>query len=799
MKVSFNLLKQFVDLNGIDSQTLADRLTFAGIEVENIAPLAIASNLVIGKILSCVDHPNSDHLHILQVDLGEKYGISQIVCGAPNARKDLKVIVAMPGAKLANDITINKSKIRDVESNGMCCSLLELGVERKFLTEKQINGIEELNEDAKIGDENVLAYLGLDDEILDINVLANRPDLLAILNLAKEVSALFNRKLLLEDLKVDKLAKTDFKVESLTDKCKQFSIKEIHNIKNNVSPKWLKQFLMASNIRSINALVDIGNFVMLVSGQPLHMYDLDKLKERKLVVKDNYQGDFVALDDKTYKLVPNDIVITCAGEVMCLGGVMGAKCCEVDDESKNIVIEAASFHHANIRHTSSRLGLSSESSNRFCKGTNHFQYDFVLNYAAKLVFDICGYETAYENVTFLDEKYQEKVIVTSLSEINNRLGSNFDLNQVISTLESLRFKIKIDGEKLNIIVPDFRLDITCSADISEEVIRYLGFDKIKDELPTLPQSVGKMSDYLAKNRLVEDYLINQGLSQVLTYTLVNETFSKQFAYLYKGEVYKIINPLTEIHQYVRKSLLPSLLETLNYNLNHQNKDVLIFETSDMITDSDHGVNLAICLTGKMFKQGLLKTDDVNFYTLKGLLEGIMSLLGITKGRYNLVKNDKISELHPYKSALIMVENKLSGYFGKIHPVYQETMDIDKSDDIYVLELRLDKIYNLKTSMVKMKPISKYPYIERDLAFVIDEDVEVENIINVVKKAGHPLVDNVSVFDIYTDKKLMPKQKSVAIKLIYCSQNETLKDDKVNQVEQNIIDMVEKKFKAVLRK
>lgn len=320
MKVSLNCLSQYVDIQNITPEEIANRLTFAGVEVESIERLPDYENLIIGHILSCEKHPDSDHLHILKVDLGKEEGIKQIVCGAPNARTGLKVIVAKLETILLGR-KIKKASIRNVESEGMCCSLSELGVDPKYLTEAQLKGIEELPHDAPVGENRVMEYLGLDDVTIDLKVLANRPDLLSVINVAREVGSIFDRQVTIPSFETVANIKTDFVIDSKTDKCSQFSIKEIHGLKNGESPKWMKDYLMAMGIRSINALVDIGNYVMLITGQPLHMYDLDKLPSHELIVRDDYNGPLVALDEKPYDVKANDIVVTSNHHPMCLGGV----------------------------------------------------------------------------------------------------------------------------------------------------------------------------------------------------------------------------------------------------------------------------------------------------------------------------------------------------------------------------------------------------------------------------------------------------------------------------------------------
>ena len=402
MLVSLKSVNQYVSLEGLTPEEIADKLTFAGVEVEEVKKLASGTNLVIGEVKECVAHPNSDHLHVLKVDLGPKYGTTQIVCGAPNARTGLKVIVARVGAILPQ-IEIKKGVIRGEESNGMCCSLLELGVDGKYLSDYQKAGIEELPSDAPVGEENVLGYLGLDDVVLNLKVLANRPDLLSIFNVAREIGAIFSRPVNIPTVKAKEDFKTKLVVGSKTNRCSQFSGKEIKGIVTKPSPKWMSELLMAMGVRSINNIIDIGNYVMLMTGQPLHMYDADKLAKAELYVQDDYEGDFVALDEKTYKIIKGDIVICCNNKPMCLGGVMGSLECAVDENTKNIYIEAASFDGASIRHTSNRLGLVSESSQRFVKGTNHFQSEFVLDYAASLINELCEAKENSNNVVYQSE------------------------------------------------------------------------------------------------------------------------------------------------------------------------------------------------------------------------------------------------------------------------------------------------------------------------------------------------------------------------------------------------------------
>ena len=798
MLVSLKNIKQYVSLDDLTAEEIANRLTFAGVEVEEIKKLASGTNLVIGHILECVAHPNSDHLHVLKVDLGPKYGTTQIVCGAPNARTGLKVIVARVGAILPQ-IEIKKGVIRGEESNGMCCSLLELGVDAKYLSDYQKAGIEELPEDAPVGEENVLGYLGLDDTVLNLNVLANRPDLLSVFNVAREIGALFNKEVKLPKVSSKEDFKTKLVVGSKTKRCSQFSGKEIRGIMTKASPKWMSDYLMAMGVRSINNIVDIGNYVMLMTGQPLHMYDADKLKKAELFAQDDYQGDFVALDEKTYKIIPGDIVICCDNKPMCLGGVMGSLECAVDENTKNIYIEAASFDGASIRHTSNRLGLVSESSQRFVKGTNHFQSAFVLDYAASLINELCEAKENSNNVIYQNEKQEDKVISCSVSKINGRLGTDFSKEIIEETLTRLNFVLKFKNDnEFTAQVPTYRLDVTCDADLSEEVIRVNGYENVKSILPCLDTKVGMLSLRQQRIKNIRNYLLSQGLDECLTYSLISKKEKDNFCLLNKEENYVIINPLTDEHEVFRTHILGSLLKVANYNVARQNKNLALFETSNMISKSSRSEHLAIVLVGQALNQGLLEKENYSFFHMKGLLEGLFASLGIENSRYRLDRLvDENHELHPGKAANIIFQNKIIGVLGELHPSQIEKYDLGKTTAV-VLEMNIEPLLEAKVSETKMTPISKFPSVSRDLAFVLDATIPASDIIRAVKKVGGALVVNCEVFDIYQGANIAENKKSMAITITYRKDDGTLTEKEISDAEEKIKFELTRNFKVEIR-
>lgn len=795
MLASYNLLKKYVDLDGITYQEVADRLTFAGLEVEGISFLAEATNLVIGEIVECENHPDSDHLHILKVNEGEQYGVNQIVCGAPNARVGLKVIVARPGAKLVkHDITITPSKIRGVESNGMCCALFELGVDKLFLSDKQINGIEELPADAPVGEENVLGYLGLDDIVFDINVLPNRSDALAIYSLAREVGALFNRKVNIpEPIKYDEVP-TKFTTSSDTPNCPQFSIKVVRDVVTKPSPLWLQRALMAQGIRSINNIVDIGNYVMVLTGQPLHMYDLDKLKSTDFSVSDEYEGTLVALDEKGYEVGKGDLVVTNHKEPVCIAGTMGLLSVAVDDNTKNIGIESANFKAACVRKTGKKLGLSSESSAHFQKGINPYQDEFVLDLTAQLLVELADAKIIEKTTRYSTLGENTTKIECSISYINKRLGTSFDSNKVLDVLKSLNIRIEnFDGDNFLAFPPDYRIDLKCDADLSEEVIRYVGFGEIVSKLPFMPTTTGGYTSTQQKRLDIREMLVNNGLNEVLTFNLVSPSIDNEFVVLNSNdEPYVIMNPMTVEHSVVRRGIVSSVLETLKYNLDHQQKDLAFFEVATVNTKNSDFEELCIALNGNKHERGELLKRPYDFYDVHGYLEAILSMLGIDKNRYKETRLTDCKFYHPGRTVQITIGKDVVGVCGQIHPNYAKDLG-----PTFILDLNLTKIFDVKVSMLKMAQFSKYPSVKRDYAFVVNKDVLVGDMIKTIKKNAHSIIKNVDVFDVYR-KSVEDEKVSVALSITYQDDNKTLTDAQINEVENAVLQALLKDYGAILR-
>lgn len=790
MLVSLNEISKYVDISGLSKEEIASRLTFSGIEVEEIKTLSKATSLVVGKVISCIPHPNSDHLHVCKVDIKDE--ILDIVCGAPNCKEGIKVIVAKVGAKLPGG-EIKAGEIRGYKSNGMLCALNELGVDPKYLKEEQIKGIEILSDDFEVGDSDILHKLGLDDVILDLSLLANRSDCYSLFNVSREIGALFNRKVnILEANDDSTYEEKEFKVDSLTPNCKEFSVKIVKGIEVKDSPAWLKNCLRSEGIRTINNIVDLGNYIMLLTGQPIHMYDYDKLVKKELIVRSDINEKFIALDEKEYSIHEGDICVTSSGKTMCLGGIMGGLDSEVTNDTKNIVIEVANFNHASIRRTSSRLGLVSDSSQRFVKGINKDQVDYVLNLTTNLLKTISNVDSISNIIKYDVLNHDKKLISCSVDYINNRLGTNFEYEKIKDILQLLYFKfVESDGNKFIVEVPSFRIDVEGKADLSEEIIRYIGLDTISPTLPFMETTVGGKSKDEQKEDVICSFLSNNGLYRVLTYTLVNKKMSESFKILNKSDGYVIKNPLTEDHKYVRTNLLPSLINCANYNLNHQNNNFGIYEISHIDSMQKNEIHLGVVLVGKKYKQDKIIGESYSYYDAKGIVDTILDMFNIssTRVKYTRFETD---EFHPNRSALVLLDNKPLCVMGDIYPTKKEI-----KDSMILLEMNLSVLFATKSKNIKFEPISAYPQSLRDYAFIIDDSINYIDIKNEVKKCSS-LIKEVSIFDIYKGKNLAQNEKSIALTVVFESNDHTLKDNEIDEVHNKIVETLNKKFNVSLR-
>ena len=790
MKLSKNFVKDYVDID-VDIKTLAEDMTKVGNEYDSAGKLLEATKLVVGEVKECKMHPDSDHLHVCKVDVGSE--ILDIVCGAPNVREGLKVIVALDGAELPGG-TIKKGMIRGQVSNGMLCSMAELGLEHKFLDEEDKTGIHELPTDAPVG-VDAIKYMEMDDEVIDFDLTANRGDLLSILGMAYEISAIYDKKVKDIDLSFsenEENINNEFEIEVNTDNCSIFLAKKVKNIEIKKSPDFIRNRLIASGIRPINNVVDISNYVMLETGQPLHFYDADKLKGMLEVRMANDGEKLTTLDGIERTLKIDDIVISDGERSIGLAGVMGGLDTEITDNTKNVIIESAIFDPIKVRMTSKEI-LRSEASSRFEKGLDPNRTYMAIKRACHMLEKYAGAEVVGDIVKYDTTDLADKKIEITFENINRILGMDISNESILDVFRRLGFKYLLKDDKTVVVeVPRRRGDITIKEDLIEEVGRIYGVDNIKGKLPDIKPKEGS---YDKVTRGIRNKMIDLGLNETLSYILVNDKEAKMFT-KDDTELVKLLDPMTEDRNTLRHSIIPSLLKIYEYNKARSVKDVSIFEIGKAFykMQDEYGENtkIAALMTGDYYL-GIENKKQANFYVIKGIVEELLDYLGYA-GRYSFVVNEeKIpDELHPGQAAQISVNNDVVGIIGRIHPAISK-------ENVYVFEIDLDKLLAKKVGKMKYKEISKYPSVNKDLALVVDKNITSKEIEMNIKKAGGSLLTNIKVFDVYEGIGIPEGKKSVAYALTFEKSDRTLTDEEINNAMDKIIELVEKKMDATLRK
>ena len=787
MKLSTNFVKDYVDID-VDLKTLAEDMTGVGNEYDSAEKLINATNLVVGEVIECEMHPDSDHLHVCKVNVGNE--VLQIVCGAPNVRKGLKVIVALVGAELPGDFKIKAGKIRGVESNGMLCSIAELGLDSKFLKPEDKEGIHELPETAVPG-EDPIKLIGMDDGVIDFELTANRGDLLSILGMAYEIGAIYDKKVKDIDLSYNQSNEdinNSFKVNVKTDNCSIFLAKRVENVVIKESPTFIKNRLIASGIRPINNVVDISNYVMLEVGQPLHYYDADTLNGCLEVRMAEENEKLTTLDDIERTLSSEDIVISDGKKAIGLAGVMGGADTEITENTKNIMIESAIFDNVKIRKTSKEI-LRSEASNRFEKGLDPNRTYMAIERSCHLLekyadAKIVGGLVKYDTTSLEDTK-----IDVSLEKVNRVLGTTISKEDVLDVFRKLAFGCEVNGDKITVSVPKRRIDISIEEDLIEEVGRIYGVNNIEGKLPSLPLKQGSYNKTL---RNIRNKMIDLGLNETLSYILVNDKEATKYT-TDNVETVKLLDPMTEERNTLRYSMIPSLVKIYEYNKARNQKDVSIFEIGKGFykKNEQYGENLKLCalMTGERYLA--VKSKQVDFYDIKGVAEELLDYLSYG-GRYSFVVKDELpQEFHPYQTAQISVNNDIVGIIGKLHPNCTK-------DNVYVLEINLDKLLEKKTGKMKYKEISKFPSVKKDLAVVIDKDITSEEIAKQIKKLAGNLLLGSKIFDVYTGENIEENKKSIAYSLEFGAADRTLTDDEINAILEKIIAGLEKQG-AIIRK
>lgn len=810
MQVSIKWLKDYIDFTETPEQ-LADKLTMAGIPVENVVdPGEGLEKVVTGRIEKLEPHQNSDHLQICTMNVGLAENII-IVTGAQNVAEGQVVPVAMVGAHLPNGMKISKGKLRGVASSGMLCSAQELKLDLEKLPEEQKTGIFILPSDTPVGIPTK-DVLGLNDVVLEFELTANRADCFSVFGLVREIAAITGNKPHFPEIKVNEDDNTKlndiFSVEIADpDLCSRFSTRMLKNVKIGPSPEWMQQRLEGAGIRSINNVVDVTNFVMIELGHPMHAYDYDKITGKKLIARRAIEGEELhTLDDTSRKAKGEMLVIADSEKAAGLAGIMGGFETEITDTTTTVVLESADFYGPCIRRTARACGLSSEASGRFERGVDSETTIKALDRAAQLLQEMGACTVCEGIVDVYPNPKQANYVTFTPEQINNHLGINIAKDVMLNIITSVGFDVtKDENDEITVKVPSWRNDVTCMADISEEIARLHGFDKIKS---TLPNGVSMQGTQSAKQTFIDKVkasLSSQGLYETISFALTNEeTFNKlnipQDSPLRKAV--PIMNPLSDEYPLVRTTLLSSIFDNLARNLARKNDDVALFEVGSVffpkalpVTElPDEVVKIAGAITGRRNAQGWNQTNDmVDFYDAKGIIEELLANLRVT--RYTVEAGTHYA-MHPGKTALFKKGRDVIATVGEVHPAVLSAYGITKP--VYIFELDATIVMKYMAKDLKYKALPKYPATSRDLAMLVDVDVNAADIEKAMTKAAGQNLTQITLFDVYTGKQVEEGQKSLAFSLTFQSNDKTLTDAEIDPAIEKIVAKLQKDFNANLR-
>ncbi|WP_033543612.1 phenylalanine--tRNA ligase subunit beta [Planococcus sp. CAU13] len=787
MLVSVKWLNDYVNTQGLPPAELGEKITRAGIEVDAVIDRSEGlSNIVVGYVEACEKHPEADKLSICQVNVGET--VDQIICGAPNIAAGQKVIVARPGARLPGGMKIKKAKLRGEESNGMICSLQELGIEGKLVPKAYAEGIYVLPENAEVGTD-VITNFHLDDTVLELGLTPNRADAMSMLGVAYEVAAILE-----EEVKLPEITYTEAEEEASSmltvnvdspEANPLYVAKVVRNIEVKESPMWLQQRLMAAGVRPHNNVVDVTNYVLMEYGQPLHAFDYDLLETGNITVRNAKTDETITtLDGNERKLSLHNLVITNGEKPVALAGVMGGANSEVSKNTTTVVIESAYFNSASIRSTSKEHGLRSDASSRYEKGVDPNRVIPAAERAAQLLAELAGGEVLKGSVIFDELKREEKVVTVSPDFINSRLGMKIRFEDMLDILNRLQFKTEAMNNQLMISVPTRRQDIQIEEDIVEEIARLYGYDEIPSTLPEAATTPGGLSPYQLKRRVVRHYLEGAGLLQATTYSLTSEKSATHLA-LKPTDLTRLLMPMSEERSTLRQSLLPHLLESVSYNTARRTDSVALYETGsvflkgqdELLNEEEH---LAIAMTGLWLDNSWQdEKKAVDFFVMKGIVEGLAAKLGVELE----FERGEMDGLHPGRTAFLTLEGRRIGVIGQLHPTEQKNRDLKTT---IVLELSLAELFAEPTEELVYTQVPRYPSITRDVALVLSKIVEAGTVEKLIRSAGGKLLKDVRVFDLYEGDNLEAGKKSVAFSLTYFDPEKTLTDEEVTAVHENVV-------------
>lgn len=805
MKVSYDWLNEYLDLD-VEPRDLAEKIARTSVDINDVYSLSDGlKKLVVGKVETCEPHPDSDHLHVCSVNVGEEEPL-QIVCGAPNVAAGQKVIVALNGARIANNQKIKRGKIRGIESNGMLCALQEIGFSDRIAPKAYEAGIYILPDDAKPG-ESVFSYLGMDDTIIDTDVTPNRGDMLSIYGNVNDIAAFYNLKPHFKEVAVeenDDQATADLINAEISDNkiAPTYKLRVIKGVQIQDSPLWLQIRLWNSGIRPINNVVDVTNYVLLKYGQPLHSYDYDKLPNHDISVRHARAGEkFVTLDDEEQALNENDIVVVSGDQPVALAGTMGGQATAVSGDTTTVALEAAIFDSVMVRKQARRLDLHSESSMRFERGINPATVETALNEAAQLIAQLAGGTVTKGIVTGSEKPAEDKNIELSLAKINHVLGTDLKMEDVTSVFDRLAFPNKLtSNDTVLVTVPARRWDISLPADLYEEVARIYGYDNLPESLPVMTRNHGGLSPRQRFIRATRHDFEGMGLNQAISYSLTTIDKAKQFQIDPVAEPMKLDFPMSSDHVATRMSIISGLLIDIAYNVARNVNNVALYEEGRVFIPRggerpEEQEHVAGAITGQLLNNSWHVADQpVDFFQVKGMLECYLHNMGIA-GKVEYVADRSREEMHPGRTANILIDGDLVGFVGQVHP---QTAKEYKVPETYVFELNLEQLMKSKKIENEYTPISKFPTITRDIALLVDTNVTNEEIVDLIKQYGGVFLKDVHLFDVYSGAHLSSGKKSLAYTLTYQDTNATLTEDQVNQAFAKVTNRLQEQLNAEIR-
>ncbi len=796
MRVPMQWLKQYTDIP-VSAQAFQDEMINHGTGVEGLEDQNEAlQGVVVGKILSVREHENSDHLHVLSVDVGEEAPV-QIVCGAPNVKEGILVPVAKVGAQLPGGIKIKKGKLRGVESCGMCCSGPEIGVPEYLYPSVGDEGLLIFNEEYAPGSD-VRPILGVDDTIVDFEILANRPDCLSVWGVAREAAATLGTKFNKPEIKVDTVPgrMEDFvKVEVQdTDLCPRYCARVIKNIKIGPSPMWMRKALNAAGVRAINNIVDITNYVMLETGHPMHAFDLAKVKQQHVIVRRAYEGEkIVTLDGKERDLTTDMLMIADQTNATGIAGVMGGEESEITEETTTVMFEIAAFDRSNIRLTTRALGMRTEASGRFERGVCAATCREAADRACQLV-NLLGCGEVIDDVydCYPNPKPQT-VVEASVKRINNRIGMNIAGEEMVKILTNLHMDAKLDGDKLTVIAPEYREDIEVEEDLSEEVLRIYGYEHIQSTLLRGETAPGTRNANMLLSDKVSRILVGMGLYEIRNFSFISPKLLDKLNLAADDKrlnVLKLTNPLGEDTSVMRSTLVPSVLGTVSLNQSRNNETAMLYEISPIFDMSS-------------YKQGELPHEQpmlcigaygqkVDFYLVRDIVLDMLARFGVA---CEIVPGAEPYH-HPGRAAKLMVGDVCLANVAEVHPATMAAFEITKRT--VIAEVNLELLGELRCKMGHVHALPKFPAVTRDIALVMDEKTTVGSVLASIREAGGALLESAEMFDIYRGAQLGEGKKSVAFSLAFRNSERTLSDDDVNPLMKKILENCEKSNGAVLR-